>query len=158
MSNPTELAAPVHARIDSDFARHLELTQQIIRQPSISADGLGIPEMAAILAERLRGLGATAEVVPTAGFPVVHGELDQGAPRTLFVYGMYDTMPVAGESWMCDPFAAEIHDLPGIGPSTASKILRSRAQRPFTRVDELQTRGLVTPRVFADLRDLVRVR
>lgn len=52
----------------------------------------------------------------------------------------------------------ELDGLPGIGPSTAAKIVRSRAQRPFARVEELQTRGLVTPRVFADVRELVRVR
>ena len=121
MPNPTEQAAPVHARIDDEFDQHLELTRQIIRQPSVSADGHGIPEMAALLAERLHGLGAEAEIVETAGFPVVHGDLGQGAPRTLLVYGMYDTMPVEGETWMCDPFAAEIHTLPGLGPCIVAR-------------------------------------
>ncbi len=54
--------------------------------------------------------------------------------------------------------AAELESLPGIGPSTAARIVRSREQRPFAKVDELQTRGLVTPRVLADIRDLVTTR
>lgn len=53
--------------------------------------------------------------------------------------------------------AAELEALPGIGPSIAARILRSRDVKPFTRVEELQTRGLVTPRVFADIRDLITV-
>ncbi len=53
---------------------------------------------------------------------------------------------------------AELVALPGIGPSTAAKILRSRQERPFARVEELQTRGLVTPRVYADIKDLVTTR
>jgi competence protein ComEA len=54
--------------------------------------------------------------------------------------------------------AAELETLPGIGPSTAAKIVRSRGGRPFTRIEELQTRGLVSARVFADIRDLVATR
>lgn len=54
--------------------------------------------------------------------------------------------------------AAELESLPGIGPSTASRIIRSRETKPFARVEELQTRGLVTARVFADIKDLVSTR
>jgi competence protein ComEA len=54
--------------------------------------------------------------------------------------------------------AAELESLPGIGPATASRIVRSRDQRPFGKVDELQTRGLVTARVLADIRELLTLR
>ena len=54
--------------------------------------------------------------------------------------------------------AAELDGLPGIGPATAAAIVRSRTAKPFMRVDELQTRGLLSPRAFAELRDLVSVR
>jgi len=53
---------------------------------------------------------------------------------------------------------AELEALPGIGPGIAARIVRAREQRAFTRVEELQTRGLVSARVFAELRDLVVVR
>lgn len=51
--------------------------------------------------------------------------------------------------------AAELEQLPGIGPATAGRIVRSRDQRPFAKIDELATRGLVTARVLADIRDLL---
>lgn len=54
--------------------------------------------------------------------------------------------------------AAELEALPGIGPATAGRIVRSRDARPFGKVDELQTRGLVTARVLADIRDLLTLR
>lgn len=54
--------------------------------------------------------------------------------------------------------AAELEVLPGVGPSTAARIIRSREGRPFAKAEELQTRGLVSPRVFADLHDLVTIR
>ena len=53
---------------------------------------------------------------------------------------------------------AELETLPGIGPATASRIIRSRDQRPFAKLEELQTRGLVTARVLTDIRDLLTLR
>lgn len=54
--------------------------------------------------------------------------------------------------------AAELEGLPGIGPTTAARIVRSRSSHPFTRIEELQTRGLVTTRVFSDIKDMVTTR
>lgn len=54
--------------------------------------------------------------------------------------------------------AGELDALPGVGPATAAAIVRARGTRPFATIEELQTRGLVSPRVFGDLRDLVSVR
>ena len=54
--------------------------------------------------------------------------------------------------------AAELESLPGIGPATAARIIRSRDARAFAKVEELQTRGLVTARVLADIRDLLSIR
>lgn len=54
--------------------------------------------------------------------------------------------------------ANELETLPGIGPATASRIIRSRDQRPFAKLEELQTRGLVSARVLTDIRDLLTLR
>lgn len=54
--------------------------------------------------------------------------------------------------------ASELEVLPGIGPTTAARIVRSRGSHPFARIEELQTRGLVTARVFADIKDMVTIR
>jgi competence protein ComEA len=53
---------------------------------------------------------------------------------------------------------AELVSLPGIGPTTAAKIVRSRTERPFARTEELQTRGLVTARVYSDIKELITTR
>ncbi|HUG05821.1 MAG TPA: SLBB domain-containing protein [Candidatus Limnocylindria bacterium] len=54
--------------------------------------------------------------------------------------------------------SAELESLPGIGPSTAARIIRARELKAFTKVEELQTRGLVSARVLSDIRDLVTTR
>ena len=98
----------IDAHIDAHFARHLARVQTFVRQPSISGEGVGMREMADLVAGSIRQLGGSAEIVATPGWPVVYGELDAGAPRTLLLYGMYDVQPVAGEDWLVPPFEGRI--------------------------------------------------
>src|SRR3972149_1564235 len=85
------------------FAFLLAISQDFVRQPSISGEGIGMLEMAELVAKHIRMLGGVAELIPTAGYPVVFGQIDTGAPRTLLVYGMYDVQPVVGEDWLVPP-------------------------------------------------------
>jgi acetylornithine deacetylase/succinyl-diaminopimelate desuccinylase-like protein len=101
----------IHGHIEDHFDQHLERVKAFVRQPSISADGTGMAEMAELVAAQIREVGGKAEIVPTPGYPVVYGEIDAGAPRTLLVYGMYDVQPVVGETWdVSDPFGGEVLD------------------------------------------------
>jgi len=112
----------VHKHIEGHFDEHLAQIQAFVRQPSISADGTGMAEMAELVAAQIREAGGEAEIVPTPGYPVVFGEINAGAPKTLLVYGMYDVQPVVGETWdVSDPFGGEVLDLPGLGPSLVNR-------------------------------------
>ncbi len=118
--NAAELdAALLHAR--THFDDHLALVRRFVGQPSISATGEGMAEMATLVRDEIVSLGGEAQIIPTAGWPIVLGELDAGQPRTLLVYGMYDEQPVDGETWRVPPFAGEIVELDGAGPSLVSR-------------------------------------
>ncbi len=54
--------------------------------------------------------------------------------------------------------AAQLDELPGVGPVTAQKIIDARAEKPFATIDELRERKVVGSSVLDKLRDLVTVR
>lgn len=106
----------VKSYIEANKDRFLEELFSLIRIPSISAESEHKPDML-LCAERWRELlleaGADkAEVMPSAGNPVVFGEkiIDPAKP-TVLVYGHYDVMPVAPlELWKTQPFEPVIKD------------------------------------------------
>ena len=104
----------VYAHIDANLDTHLENIQRWLRQPSISAQNVGVLDMAEMLRSDLEAMGfAEAELVPTDGHPGVWGYYDAGVDTTLAVYLMYDVQPVNPEDWESPPFDAELvtHDL-----------------------------------------------
>ena len=105
--------AAVHAYIDAEIEAHTAALQRWMRQPSISAQNVGVLDMAQMVRGDFEALGfAEAELVETGGHPGVWGFYDAGADRTLMVYMMYDVQPVNPEDWRSPPFAAEIVDVP----------------------------------------------
>jgi acetylornithine deacetylase/succinyl-diaminopimelate desuccinylase-like protein len=111
----------IYERIDAEFEEHLHATQVFVRQPSISADGTGMPEMAQLVADHIERLGGTTELISTAGYPVVYGHIDAGASRSVLVYGMYDVQPVAEEKWLVPPFGGKIVDFQSFGKCLVSR-------------------------------------
>src|SRR5690606_14599017 len=108
-------------RIREGFNEDLEKVREFLRTPSISYTGEGIQETAENVARFIRELGGEARVVPTPGHPIVSGRLDQGAPKTVLVYGMYDVMPADEPDWSVDPWAAEIRELPKLGKAVIAR-------------------------------------
>ncbi|MFL5539745.1 MAG: dipeptidase [Longimicrobiaceae bacterium] len=88
---------------------------ELLRIPSISAKSEHRGDTAAAaewLATRMRAIGLTVDVVPTAGNPVVLGEW-RGAPGapTLLVYGHYDVQPPEPlDEWLSAPFEPTVRD------------------------------------------------
>jgi len=106
--------AAVYDYIDANLDNHISALQRWMRQPSISAQSIGVLDMAEMLRQDLEDLGfGESELVPTDGHPGVWGYYDAGAEKTLAVYLMYDVQPVNPEDWVSPPFDAELvdHDL-----------------------------------------------
>lgn len=90
---------------------------ELLRIPSLSGDpghAGDVKRAAEWLAEHLQSLGIeNAQVMPTAGLPVVYGEwLGAGEDKpTVLVYGHYDVVPAEMEDgWDAPPFEPVVRD------------------------------------------------
>jgi acetylornithine deacetylase/succinyl-diaminopimelate desuccinylase-like protein len=103
--------AAIYAHVEANQAAHLVNLQRWLRQPSVSAQNVGIREMAELVRADYRKLGCQeSELVPTSGHPGVWASCDYGAPKTLLVYMMYDVQPVEPADWRSPPFAGALVD------------------------------------------------
>ncbi|MFO0917147.1 MAG: dipeptidase [Planctomycetaceae bacterium] len=95
--------------------RFVEELCDLLRIPTISADPASKPQMlrgAEWVHSQFRDLGLRAEIVPTAGHPIVYAEWLQaaGAP-TVLVYGHYDVQPPDPlDLWTTPPFEPTVRD------------------------------------------------
>ena len=98
------------------------MARTLLRQPSVSATGEGVAECAEMVRAMMAEIGCKTRLWTKGGHPLVVGELDVGAPVTLVEYEMYDVQPVGDlGAWKAPPFAAEIHDVPGVGKSIIAR-------------------------------------
>src|SRR5215510_15438637 len=96
-------------KIDSYLERNMDKSiaelSRLVAQPSISAQGIGLKECAALVAEMLRARGFSAEIMETEGAPVVFGERKGRSNKTLIFYNHYDVQPPEPlELWESPPF------------------------------------------------------
>ncbi len=90
--------------------RFISDLKALVRQPSISATGQGMHEMAALVQARLEKIGAAVQPIPTGGAPIIYAELGSGA-RTLLIYNHYDVQPPDPiELWTSPPFEPTVRD------------------------------------------------
>ena len=105
--------------------------KELIRQPTVSAQGIGVEDTARIVLERTRraGIDAKAERVD-GGPPTIVGEMGKGA-RTLLIYDHYDVQPPDPlDEWKTPPFEPTERDgfLYGRGVSDNKGNLLARLQ------------------------------
>lgn len=108
---PADLA-PVLAHIDANREGSLARLLDYLRHPSISAQNIGIAEVAALLVQHLTQMGLHAEAIPTANHPMILASWN-GAPGkpTVLLYGHYDVQPPDPLSaWVSPPFEPTIRD------------------------------------------------
>ncbi|MEM0117318.1 MAG: M20/M25/M40 family metallo-hydrolase [Conexivisphaerales archaeon] len=93
-----------------DYIKEL---QTLVRQPSVSATGMGISECASLVREMLQKRGIASRIITRQGAnPLVYGELKKkGATKTLLFYNHYDVQPPEPlELWTHGPFSGDIAD------------------------------------------------
>jgi acetylornithine deacetylase/succinyl-diaminopimelate desuccinylase-like protein len=111
----------VFSYIDEHIDEHVVNLQKWIQQPSISNTGEGIQESAEMVKGFFDQLGCQESKVYDVGMadwgqqgnPVVFAKCDEGAPKTLVIYWMYDTMPITQpDLWKSPPFEGRLVEQP----------------------------------------------
>ncbi|MCU0560348.1 MAG: M20/M25/M40 family metallo-hydrolase [Desulfobacterales bacterium] len=84
----------------------------LLRQPSVSAQNLGVRECAGLLAGMLEEAGMDAAIMETEGQPVVYAErIFSPEAYTVLFYGHYDVQPPEPlELWQSAPFSPEVRN------------------------------------------------
>lgn len=104
--------AQVFAHIENNRETFIARLIDYVRHPSISAQNIGIGEVAALLSGHLRSLGMAVEEITTPGHPMIFGQLGNDPARpTILLYGHYDVQPPEPlEEWLSPPFEPTIRD------------------------------------------------
>jgi len=111
---------------------YIDELKVLIRQPTVSAQGIGVPETARMVLDRTKkrgGLAAEALAVD-GGPPTIVGETGRGE-RTLLIYNHYDVQPPDPlDEWSTPPFEPTERDgfLYGRGVSDNKGNLLARLQ------------------------------
>jgi len=109
----TEPRDEIFHEIDSSRDKFVEKLRALCRQPSVSAQNLGLNETAEMVSRFLTETGFTVEQFsPSKGPPVVFAELaSKTGRRTLVFYNHYDVQPVEPvELWKNPPFSATLEE------------------------------------------------
>ena len=103
---------PVHAFIDDHRQDELDTLVRLVRQPSISAQNVGVRECAQLLVGILSEYRIPARLIETPTQPVVYGELISDPHAfTLICYGHYDVQPPEPlDLWQSPPFEPAVRD------------------------------------------------
>lgn len=104
-----------YEKIDLYLENHLDDSIaelcELCAQPSVSAQKLGLEECAGLTASMLRKRGFEAEIMPSAGAPVVYAERKGRSDKTLLFYNHYDVQPPEPlELWESPPFEPTLRD------------------------------------------------
>src|SRR5438445_8306383 len=108
---PTAALNPALQYVSKNKDRFLQDFRTLLKQPSVSAQKLGIEDCAKIVKKQMDMAGLKAKILPVKnGNPVVYGEVrSKSSSKTLLIYGHYDVQPVEPlEKWVSGPFDAKL--------------------------------------------------
>jgi acetylornithine deacetylase/succinyl-diaminopimelate desuccinylase-like protein len=112
----------IQAEVTKRHDENVKRLQDWIKQVSIAAEDRGYPEGADYMIKLALDAGFQKAVrVETDGKPGVFATMDNGAPKTVGIYFMYDVKQFDPAEWSSPPLDAALIDKPGIGKSIVGR-------------------------------------
>jgi len=130
----------IYDYIDDHWQEGVADLMRLCRQPSISAQGVGMPEMVQLLAQVMGEYGVSTRIlpVPRGKYPVVYGEIAGESPATILFYDHYDVQPPEPlELWTSPPFEPVQREgklfARGVSDNKGNTVARLLALRAFQK-------------------------
>jgi len=130
----------IYDYIDDHWQEGIADLMRLCRQPSISAQGVGMAEMTQLLAQVMGEYGVSTHIlpVPNGKYPVVYGEIAGESPVTLLFYDHYDVQPPEPlELWTSPPFQPTQREgklfARGVSDNKGNTVARLLALRAFQK-------------------------
>lgn len=131
----------IYEYIDDHWTEAIQDLKRLCRQPSISAQGVGMVETVDLLTQLMQEYGIKTQVLPNprGGYPMVYGELEGKTSTTLLFYNHYDVQPPEPlELWSTPPFEPTQYDgnlrARGVSDNKGDIIARLLALRAYLKV------------------------
>lgn len=103
----------VHEHIDLMKDEDFKTWVELVSQPSISAQGVGMRECATLIKKLMDNIGIKTTLFETSGYPIIFGELKTSKKNasTIIFYGHYDVQPPEPlDEWDTPPFEPSIRN------------------------------------------------
>jgi len=108
MRNVSEEIKNAWTYAENHTSKFVDDLKEIVAQPSVSAQNIGLKECAELVRAKMAALGFTASLLPISGAPdAVFGELKSSNKNsnTLVIYNHYDVQPAEPlDEWNSEPF------------------------------------------------------
>ncbi|TET73773.1 MAG: M20/M25/M40 family metallo-hydrolase [Dehalococcoidia bacterium] len=131
----------IYDYIDDHWQEAIEDLKRLCRQPSISAQDVGMAETVQLLVQLMPEYGISARILPSpgGGYPLIYAELSGEAPTTLLFYNHYDVQPPEPlELWSSPPFEPTQYEgnlcARGVSDNKGDIVARLLAIRAYQKV------------------------
>ena len=130
----------VYEYIDNHWTDAVEDLKRLLRQPSISAQDVGMSETVQLTSQLLKEYDIETQIlpVPNNGYPVIYGEIKGESSTTLLFYNHYDVQPPEPlELWTTPPFEPTEYEgnlrARGVSDNKGDTVARLLAIRAFQK-------------------------
>ncbi len=101
----------IQGYVEANRDRFIAELREVVQQPSISSQNVGMEECARLVRGMLEKRGFRTRMLSAGGHPAVYAERPGTSATTVLCYGHYDVQPPEPlDEWLSPPFAAEIRE------------------------------------------------